>query len=165
MNRHYKLFTFLLISGLVAIDDTESWSSISLETKMPYFSKVKIEQSLRLKNEAQNFKQTFTEVSLYYKFNDYITFNVPYRYAIFENKIKSRISFGSAFKYKKKDLTIRYRTKLENSKELNKEVEKNFPGARISVHPSNLSGGSESELSWLMTRPPHLVSTGQGQGY
>ena len=50
MNRHYKLFTFLLISGLVAIDDTESWSSISLETKMPYFSKVKIEQSLRLKN-------------------------------------------------------------------------------------------------------------------
>ena len=99
MNRHYKLFTFLLISGLVAIDDTESWSSISLETKMPYFSKVKIEQSLRLKNEAQNFKQTFTEVSLYYKFNDYITFNVPYRYAIFENKNKSRISFGSAFKY------------------------------------------------------------------
>ena len=93
---------------------------------MPYFSKVKIEQSLRLKNEAQNFKQTFTEVSLYYKFNDYITFNVPYRYAIFEDKVKRRISFGSALKYKKKDLTIRYRTKLENSKELNKQIEKNL---------------------------------------
>ena len=126
MNRHYKLFTLLLISGIAAIDDTESWSSISLETKTPYFSKIKIEQSLRLKNEAQNFKQTFTEVSLYYKFNDYITFNVPYRYAIFEDKVKSRISFGSALKYKKKDLTIRYRTKLENSKELNKEVEKTY---------------------------------------
>ena len=126
MKRRYKFFVFLLMSGLVATDDIESWSSISLETKTPYFSKIKIEQSLRLENEAQDFKQTFTEISFYYKVNDYMTFNIPYRYAIFEDKIKNRISFGSALKYKKKNLTIRYRTKLENSKELNKKVEKTY---------------------------------------
>ena len=126
MKRRYKFFVFLLMSVLVATDDIESWSSISLETKTPYFSKIKIEQSLRLENEAQDFKQTFTEISFYYKVNDYMTFNIPYRYAIFEDKIKNRISFGSALKYKKKNLTIRYRTKLENSKELNKKVEKTY---------------------------------------
>ena len=126
MKRRYKFFVFLLMSGLVATDDIESWSSISLETKTPYFSKIKIEQSLRLENEAQDFKQTFTEISFYYKVNDYMTFNIPYRYAIFEDKIKNRISFGSALKYKKKNLTIRYRTKLENSKELNKKIEKTY---------------------------------------
>ena len=67
--------------------------------------------------------------------------------------------------YLEEDEEFKVNSIKSNDKILNKEVEKNFPGARISVHPSNLSGGSESELSWLMTRPPHLVSTGQGQGY
>ena len=53
----------------------------------------------------------------------------------------------------------------EDKKVLNKEIEKNYPGPKISIHPSFFSGGSESNLSWLMTRPPHLVSNGQGQGY
>jgi len=45
------------------------------------------------------------------------------------------------------------------------ELNNNLPGTQVSIHPSTLSGGSDGINSWIMTRPPHLVSTGQGQGY
>ena len=53
----------------------------------------------------------------------------------------------------------------KNEKIIQSELNEHLPGSKISVHPSILSGGSDGIYSWIMTRPPHLVSTGQGQGY
>lgn len=53
----------------------------------------------------------------------------------------------------------------EDEKILQYELNDNLPGTKISIHPSTLSGGSDGINSWIMNRPPHLVSTGQGQGY
>ena len=123
MKNRYSLLIFL-ITTLRATDDIESWSSVSLEFKAPYISKLKIEQSIRFENQARDFKQTFTEFSFYYKVNNFITLNIPYRYAIFEDKIKKRLGLGSAFRYRIKNLSFRQRFKFQDSKEVKEKKSK-----------------------------------------
>ena len=48
-------------------------------------------------------------------------------------KLKVELALVALLNTRKKDLTIRYRTKLENSKELNKQVEKKTYRNKISL--------------------------------
>ena len=99
-----------------AADDTELWNSVGLETELPYSLKLELEQSLRLEEQVSSFKQTFTETSISYDMNGIKLF-IPFRYAIFQDKIKKRISIGGSYKYNFKPISIKYRLKFQRTYE------------------------------------------------
>mgnify|MGYP001070759461 FL=1 len=112
LNSRYWLF-FILLQWSYGIDDNESWTSIGFETKLPYSLNLEFEQGLRLKEQLSTFKQTFSEASLSYKIFDGLRIFIPFRYAIFEDKIKQRLSFGGSYKYNLKPVSLKHRTKFQ----------------------------------------------------
>ena len=116
LNIGYCLF-FLFIQCSYGLDDNESWTSIGFEKKLPYKLELEFEQELRLNNRLSTFKQTFSEVSISYKVFDGLKIQIPYRYAIFEKKIKQRLSFSGSYKYSFKPVNLKYRTKFQRTYE------------------------------------------------
>ena len=112
LNSRYWLF-FILLQWSYGIDDNESWTSIGFETKLPYSLNLEFEQGLRLKEQLSTFKQTFSEALLSYKVFDGLRIFIPFRYAIFEDKIKQRLSFGGSYKYNLKPVSLKHRTKFQ----------------------------------------------------
>ena len=111
-----KLYTVcyllsLLTQCLYAADNHQSWTKVSLEKKIPYSLKLELSQGLRLKDQLSTFNQTFFEASLSYKDSNGLRINIPYRYTIFENKIKHRLSFGASYQYSFKPVSLKYRMK------------------------------------------------------
>ena len=113
---HFRVYFWVILlffQGVSAADDTESWSSIGFETKLPYSIELELDQGLRLKDQMSSFKQTFTQVSIAYEIIDGMKIFVPIRYAIFEDKTKQRISAGGSYKYDLKPLSFKYRSKFQ----------------------------------------------------
>ena len=108
---------FLFIQYSYGIDDTHVWTSIGFEKNLPYSLSLEFEQELRLKDQLYIFNQTFSEVSLSYKVFDGLNIKIPYRYAVFDDKIKQRLSLGVSYKYSFKPLSLKYRAKLQQSYE------------------------------------------------
>ena len=101
----------LLTQCLYGANDHQSWTKVSLEKKIPCSLKLKLSQGLRLKDQLSTFNQTFFEASLSYKDSNGLRINIPYRYTIFENKIKHRLSFGASYQYSFKPVSLKYRMK------------------------------------------------------
>ena len=116
INIGYWLF-FLCIQCSYGLDDNESWTSIGFERNLPYSLELEFEQELRLNNQLSTFKQTFSEVSISYEVFDGLKIQIPYRYAIFEKKIKQRLSFNGSYKYSFNPISLKYRTKFQRTYE------------------------------------------------
>ena len=101
----------LLAQCLYATDDHQSWTKVSLEKKNPFSLKLELAQGLRLKDYVSTFNQTFFELSLSYKDSNGLRINIPYRYTVFEDKIKHRLSFGVSYQYSFKPVSLKYRIK------------------------------------------------------
>ena len=118
---------FLLAQCLYGADDHQSWTKVSLEKKIPFSLKLELAQGLRLKDYVSTFNQTFFELSLSYKYSNGLRINIPYRYTIFENKIKHRLSFGASYQYSFKPVSLKYRIKYyslyENGESLGEDGE------------------------------------------
>ena len=106
------LLFFLLIQSLFGKDDNQFWTKISFEKKLPYSLKLELAQGLRLKDQLVTLNQAFFEVSISYKNSNGLRINVPYRYIIYEDKIKHRLSFGISYQYYFKPVNIKYRIKF-----------------------------------------------------
>ena len=108
-------------------DDNQSWTKISFEKKLPYSLKLELEQGLRFKDHISTFNQAFFEISLSYKNSNGFKINIPYRYTIFEDKIKHRLSFGTSYQYSFKPVSLKYRIKyyrlFENGKSVGEDGE------------------------------------------
>jgi len=102
---------FLLAQCLYGADDHQSWTKVSLEKKIPFSLKLKLAQGLRLKDYVSTFNQAFFELSLSYKDSNGLRINIPYRYTVFEDKIKHRLSFGVSYQYSFKPVSLKYRIK------------------------------------------------------
>ena len=102
---------FLLAQCLYATDDHQSWTKVSLEKKIPFSLKLELSQGLRFKDYVSTFNQAFFELSLSYKDSNGLRINIPYRYTVFENKIKHRLSFGVSYQYSFKPVSLKYRIK------------------------------------------------------
>ena len=122
----WSLISFFILNYIFAAIDNQSWSSLNFKIDAPFSTKLNIEQSLRLENNLSQFKQTFTEISISYKINDLMRIDIPYRYSIYNNKTKNRISIGSSIKLNKKKIGTKYRLKFQNTKESNKPIEITF---------------------------------------
>ena len=105
------------------MDDTHTWTSIGFEKKLSHSLSLEFEQELRIKDQLSTFSQTFSEVSLSYKVIDGLNISIPYRYAVFDDKIKQRLSLGASYKYKFNPISLKYRTKLQRSFEKEKTNE------------------------------------------
>ena len=66
-------------------------------------------------------------MSLSYKDSNGLRINIPYRYTIFEDKIKHRLSFGASYQYSFKPVSLKYRIKYyrlyENGEPLGEDGE------------------------------------------
>ena len=103
---------FLLVQSSYGADDNQSWTKISFEKKLPYSLKLEIAQGLRLKDQLSTVNQVFFEVSLSYKDSNGLRINIPYRYTIFEDKIKHRLSIGASYQFYFKPVSLKYRIKF-----------------------------------------------------
>ena len=121
MIKYFWLFYFISLNLLLAEDNFESRNTISFRVKLPHSLKIDIEQSLRLRGNEFSFRQTFTEATISYKVTEGLKILLPVRYAIFEEKIKRRISFGGSYKYKFNDYTISYKSRFQRVYEKNKD--------------------------------------------
>ena len=121
MIKYFWLIYFISLKLLLADDNFESRNTISFRVKLPHSLKIDIEQSLRLRGNEFSFRQTFTEATISYKVTEGIKILLPVRYAIFEEKIKKRISFGGSYKYKFNDYTISYKSRFQRVYEKNKD--------------------------------------------
>ena len=101
----------LLTQCLYGAGDHQSWTKVSLEKKIPFSLKLELAQGLRLKDYVSTFNQAFFELSLSYKDSNGLRINIPYRYTIFEDKIKHRLSFGASYQYSFKPINLKYRIK------------------------------------------------------
>ena len=113
MIKYFWLIYFISLKLLLAEDNFESRNTISFRVKLPHSLKIDIEQSLRLRGNEFSFRQTFTEATISYKVTEGLKILLPVRYAIFEEKIKRRISFGGSYKYKFNDYTISYKSRFQ----------------------------------------------------
>ena len=102
---------FLLAQCLYSADDHQSWTKVSLEKKIPFSLKLELAQGLRLKDYVSTFNQSFFELSLSYKDSNGLRINIPYRYTVFDDKIKHRLSFGVSDQYSFKPVSLKYRIK------------------------------------------------------
>ena len=123
MIKYFWLFYFISLNLLLAEDNFESRNTISFRVKLPHSLKIDIEQSLRLRGNEFSFRQTFTEATISYKVTEGLKILLPVRYAIFEEKIKRRISFGGSYKYKFNDYTISYKSRFQRVYEKNKDLD------------------------------------------
>ena len=118
---HWFPFLLLLLRSLYGADDFESRNTISYGFKLPYSIKLDCEQSLRLSGKEQSFKQTFTELTFKYEIIDDFSVIIPIRYAIFDDKVKSRITFGGVYKIGMKPIKIRFKTRYQSTHEKDKD--------------------------------------------
>ena len=126
ISQSVKYFCWCYLIGnqlLIGADDFESRNTISYQVKLPQSFKIDFEQSLRLRGNQFSFRQTFTEATISYKVTDGLKLLLPLRYAIFEDKVKKRISFGGTYKYKSNDYTMRYKSRYQRVYEKDEDLE------------------------------------------
>ena len=116
-------FSFFLLSSrlLYGAEDFDSRNTISYGFKLPYSIKLDCKQSLRLSGKEQSFKQTFTELTFKYEIIDDLSVIIPIRYAIFDDKVKNRITFGGVYKIGMKPIKIRFKTRYQSTHEKDKD--------------------------------------------
>ena len=128
-----SLFLFFTLSIIYGVADNEFWTSITFEKKLPLSFQIELEQELRFKDQLSTFKQTFSEVSVSYKVFKGLSFNIPYRYIIFEDKIKQRLSLGGSYKFSIKPISFKTRTKFQRTYE-DEEDPDDLIRNKISIH-------------------------------
>ena len=121
--KHFFWCYLIFIQFLIGADDFESRNTISYQVKLPQSFKIDFKQSLRLRGNRFSFRQTFTEAGISYKVSDGLKLLLPLRYAIFEDKVKKRISFGGSYKYKFNDYTMGYKSRYQRVYEKDEDLE------------------------------------------
>lgn len=121
----FKRYLFLLLYifslSLVhpkSIDD-ELWTGIELQKKISSTIKLKLEQQLRLKEHFSQFHKTFTDLSVSYKVSSNVRFTGKYRYIVYEDKVKSRISLGGKINHETDYFLTSYRSRIQREFENN----------------------------------------------
>ena len=124
--KSYWCLPLLFLQQLNGADEFELRNTISFKYKLPYSFRLDVEQSLRSRSEKLKFKQTFSEVTISYKLFENVKVFIPLRYAVFDDKIKKRISLGYSFKYKINELITRYKSRYQAGYEEGETAEEVF---------------------------------------
>ena len=148
---HWFSFILLLTGSMFGADDFESRSTVSYGFKLPYSLKLDFEQSLRLSGKEQSFKQTFTELTFSYKIINDLSVIIPIRYAIFDDKVKNRISLGGLYKIGMKPFKVKFKTRFQKTHEKNEDPDEVYRN-KLYAH-YKLSKKLEPFLSYEVFHP------------
>ena len=116
----------LSLQFLNGANDFESRNTISFQFKLPHSFRLDCEQSLRLSGQELEFKQTFTDLTFSKEIINDVQGFIPIRYAIFDDKVKNRISLGGIYKIAVKSFKFKYKTRFQRTHEKNKNQEDLF---------------------------------------
>ncbi len=116
----------LSLQFLNGANDFESRNTISFQFKLPHSFRLDCEQSLRLSGQELEFKQTFTELTFSKEIINDLKVFIPIRYAIFDDKVKNRISLGGIYKIAVKSFKFKYKTRFQRTHEKSKNPEDLF---------------------------------------
>ena len=119
-------YSIIILQFSFGSNDFESRNAFTFQLKLPYPFKIEFKQGLWLSGQKLSFKQTFTEFDLSYKINNKVNIFIPFRYAIFEDEIKKRLSFGGSYKYNLKTLSFRYKSRFQRVYEQDNKLEETF---------------------------------------
>jgi len=119
-------YSVIILQFSFGSNDFESRNAITFQLKLPHSFKIEFKQGLWLSGKELSFKQTLTELDLSYKINNRFNIFIPFRYAIFEDEIKKRLSFGGSYKYSLKTLSFRYKTRFQRVYEEDNKLEETF---------------------------------------
>ena len=148
---HWFLFFLLFSRLLFGADDFESRSTVSYGFKLPYSLKLDCKQSLRLSGKEQFFKQTFTELTIKYEIIDDLSLIIPIRHAIFDDKVKNRISLGGIYKIGMKPFKVKFKTRFQKTHEKNEDPDEVYRN-KLYAH-YELSKELEPFLSYEVFHP------------
>ena len=130
---HWFLYFLLFSKSLFSADDFESRNTISYGFKLPYSLKLDCEQSLRLSGKELSFKQTFTELTVRFEIIDDLSVVIPIRHAIFDDKVKNRISLGGIYKIGMKPFKVKFKTRFQRTHEKNEDPDELYRN-KLYVH-------------------------------
>mgnify|MGYP001170483065 CR=1 FL=1 len=116
----------LSLQFLNGANDFESRNTISFQFKLPHSFRLDCEQSLRLSGQELEFKQTFTELTFSKEIINDLKVFIPIRYAIFDDKVKNRMSLGGIYKIAVKSFKFKYKTRFQRTHEKSKNPEDLF---------------------------------------
>lgn len=127
------LFVIPLLANSQTVPDLtqgEVWLGASYKLKFENKLDIQIEEQVRLDNDIDRVKKSFTELSLSYELFDDFEVGFKYRFSIFPNSFAekaidrsafntSRISLDASYKLDKKDfpLSLEYRTRFQDATE------------------------------------------------
>ena len=128
IRRFSSIYWYFILSlqFLNGANDFESRNTISFQFKLPHSFRLDCEQSLRLSGQELEFKQTFTELTFSKEIINDLKVFIPIRYAIFDDKVKNRISLGGIYKIAVKSFKFKYKTRFQRTHEKSKNPEDLF---------------------------------------
>ena len=106
---------------------------------------------MRLSGKEQSFKQTFTELTLSYEIIDDLSVIIPIRHAIFDDKVKNRISLGGIYKIGMKPFKVKFKTRFQKTHEKNEDPDEVYRN-KLYAH-YKLSKKLEPFLSYEVFHP------------
>jgi hypothetical protein len=120
---HITILLFFIFYGLTAQDvkvvrDFEVWSEVELETTIAGKWDLKIQEELRLKTDASELNNFFTQFGLNYHINKNFSLEGSYRIIKNQNKEKllenfCRYDLALVYKARYDDFSIKYRAKYQ----------------------------------------------------
>ena len=121
----------MAVSQSADISEGEAWFGASYKLKFANKLDIQIEEQLRLDNDLDRVKKSFTEIGLDYEILKDFEVGVKYRFSIVPNSFAedavaksafnlSRISVDLSYELDKKNfpLSLEYRTRFQDTKEL-----------------------------------------------
>ena len=128
IRRFFSIYWCFILSlkFLNGANDFESRNTISFQFKLPHSFRLDCEQSLRLSGQELEFKQTFTELTFSKEIINDLKVFIPIRYAIFDDKVKNRMSLGGIYKIAVKSFKFKYKTRFQRTHEKSKNPEDLF---------------------------------------
>jgi hypothetical protein len=97
----------------VYADDNELWLSAGFEKDLPAQWRLEVEQGLRFKDQFTTYKNTYTEVFLSKKLEGGLRLLGSYRYSVYDDKERQRVSLGGLYKKAYPPYSLEYRTELQ----------------------------------------------------
>ena len=110
-------FLLLLTSTRSEVNDDELWAAVEFSKEITSKLELELGQELRLKKYFSEFHKTFTDLSLSYTIFSSIKVSGEYRYIVYGDKEKSRISLSGKFDFKFLNLMPSHRLKLQQETE------------------------------------------------
>lgn len=126
------LLAFLLPDCFAQTKDFQFWSSIALQKSFSKKIDATVEQELRLRENATQLRQTYTDLELQYKTKANFSITANYRFTIRPDETNHRVYTNISYSWKKNKLEISPRVRFQHDFVQN-DLADNYIRPKISI--------------------------------